>query len=77
MKLTCIFHQNQTPEQKNGVFQGISSFTLHIIAMLLMLCDHLWADYPFPIRLAHLGGQACLSYLCLYAGGGLFPHSQL
>lgn len=27
----------------NGVFQGISSFMLHIIAMLLMLCDHLWA----------------------------------
>ena len=47
MKLTCIFHQNQTPEQKNGVFQGISSFTLHIIAMLLMLCDHLWATILF------------------------------
>ena len=27
----------------NGVFQGISSFMLHIIAMLLMLCAHLWA----------------------------------
>ena len=47
MKLICIFHQNQTPEQKNGVFQGISSFTLHIIAMLLMLCDHLWATILF------------------------------
>ena len=31
MKLICIFHQNQTLEQKSGVFQGISSFTLHII----------------------------------------------
>ena len=47
MKLICIFHQNQTPEQKNRVFQGISSFTLHIIAMLLMLCDHLWATILF------------------------------
>ena len=43
MKLICIFHQNQTLGQKSGVFQGISSFTLHIIAMLLMLCDHFWA----------------------------------
>ena len=47
MKLICIFHQNQTLEQKNGVFQGISSFTLHIIAMLLMLCDHFWATILF------------------------------
>ena len=43
MKFIRIFHQNRTSQQKNGVFQGISSFTLHIIAMLLMLCDHLWA----------------------------------
>ena len=41
MKLIRIFQQ--TAQQKNGVFQGISSFTLHIIAMFLMLCDHLWA----------------------------------
>lgn len=47
MKLICIFHQNQTLEQKSGVFQGISSFTLHIIAMLLMLCDHFWATILF------------------------------
>ena len=43
MKLIRIFHQSQSSQQKNGTFQGISSFTLHIIAMLLMLCDHLWA----------------------------------
>lgn len=24
--------------------RGIDSFTLHILAMLFMLCDHLWAD---------------------------------
>ena len=47
MKLICIFHQSQTLEQKSGVFQGISSFTLHIIAMLLMLCDHFWATILF------------------------------
>lgn len=29
------------PENKG--FKGISSFALHIIAMLLMLCDHMWA----------------------------------
>ncbi len=43
MKFVHIFHQRRTSQQKNGVFQGISSFTLHIIAMLFMLCDHLWA----------------------------------
>lgn len=43
MKLFRILHPNQSSHQKNEVFQGISSFTLHIIAMLLMLCDHLWA----------------------------------
>ena len=42
MHLTRIF-QNQSPLRKNGAFQGISSFTLHLIAMLFMLCDHLWA----------------------------------
>lgn len=35
--------QKQFSFRKNGVFHGISSFTLHIIAMFLMLCDHLWA----------------------------------
>ena len=43
MKFIRIFHQNWSLQQKNGVFQVISSFTLHIIAMILMLCDHLWA----------------------------------
>ncbi|MDD6201867.1 MAG: TraX family protein, partial [Lachnospiraceae bacterium] len=43
MKLIRIFHQSQSSQQKNGTFRGISSFTLHIIAILLMLCDHLWA----------------------------------
>lgn len=30
-------------------FKGISSFTLHILAMTLMLCDHLWATL-FPAQ---------------------------
>lgn len=29
-------------------FSGITSFTLHIIAMALMLCDHLWACSILP-----------------------------
>lgn len=41
--MTFLFHQNRTFQQEKDAFQGISSFTLHIIAMLLMLCDHLWA----------------------------------
>ena len=43
MKLIRFFDHNRTSPKKNEVFQGISSFSLHIIAMLLMLCDHLWA----------------------------------
>ena len=43
MNLIRIFRQSRTSQRKNGNFQGITSFTLHIIAMLLMLCDHLWA----------------------------------
>ena len=43
MKRFRIFHRGRTPQQKNAAFQGISSFALHIIATLLMLCDHLWA----------------------------------
>ena len=29
--------------------RGIDSFTLHILAMLFMLCDHLWATL-FPAQ---------------------------
>ena len=29
--------------------RGIDSFTLHILAMLFMLCDHLWATL-FPTQ---------------------------
>ena len=42
MQLSRLF-QKQSAIQKKESFQGISSFTLHIIAMALMLCDHLWA----------------------------------
>ncbi len=30
-------------------FKGISSFTLHVLAMAFMLCDHLWATL-FPAQ---------------------------
>ena len=43
MQLSRIFHHSPSSQQKKDTFQGVSSFTLHIIAMLLMLCDHLWA----------------------------------
>ena len=43
MKPIRIVPQSRTAQQKHGAFPGISSFTLHLIAMLLMLCDHLWA----------------------------------
>ena len=43
MQSIRIFHQSPSSQQEKETFQGISSFTIHIIAMLLMLCDHLWA----------------------------------
>ncbi|MGN0428341.1 MAG: TraX family protein [Agathobacter sp.] len=43
MKCNHLFYKKQSFEQSGRAFRGISSFTLHIIAMLLMLCDHLWA----------------------------------
>lgn len=36
--------------------RGIDSFTLHILAMLFMLCDHLWATL-FP-------AQECVDLKC-------------
>lgn len=35
-------------ETKRISFIGINSFTLHVIAMILMLCDHLWACSILP-----------------------------
>ncbi len=35
--------KQHTNTRRTGGFQGLSSFGLHILAMALMLCDHLWA----------------------------------
>lgn len=37
-----------TIESNNKGFRGVSSFGLHILAMVLMLCDHAWATL-FPM----------------------------
>ena len=34
---------------KHWKFKGLSSFSLHILGMVLMLCDHLWAGF-FPAQ---------------------------
>ncbi len=35
--------EKKTDGQRKWKWKGISSFTLHILAMIFMLCDHMWA----------------------------------
>ena len=47
--------------------RGIDSFTLHILAMLFMLCDHLWAAL-FPAQ----EWLTCIFLFYLLFGNGVF-----
>ena len=46
----------------------LTAAVLHIIAMTLMLMDHLWAT---------LCRKSGISYLRFYGGGGVLPHQKL
>ena len=48
----------------------LTAAVLHIIAMTLMLMDHLWATL-LPAR------ESGISYLRFYGGGGVLPHQKL
>lgn len=51
-------------------YKGISSFTLHILAMSLMLCDHLWATmFPAQEWLTCLGRIAFPIFAFMIAQG--------
>lgn len=51
-------------------FKGISSFTLHILAMLFMLCDHLWATlFPAAEWLTCIGRLAFPIFAFMIAEG--------
>ena len=50
----------------------LTAAVLHIIAMTLMLMDHLWATL-LPAREWKSG----ISYLRFYGGGGVLPHQKL
>ncbi|MGN0447008.1 MAG: TraX family protein [Acutalibacteraceae bacterium] len=51
-------------------YKGISSFTLHILAMSLMLCDHLWATiFPAQEWLTCLGRIAFPIFAFMIAEG--------
>ncbi len=55
----------------------ISAATLHLVAMLFMLMDHLWATLLPALGLDDLCRAAGLSCFCLYGGRRLFSHAQL
>lgn len=50
--------------------KGISSFTLHILAMIFMLCDHLWATlFPAAELLNCIGRLAFPIFAFMIAEG--------
>ena len=56
----------------------LSAAVLHIIAMALMLMDHLWATLLLSAGLADLCRAAGVPYLCIYDSGRLlsYPESE-
>ena len=50
---------------------NISSSSLHILAMGLMLCDHLWAMLFSGGRMAHMYWADRVSDLCVYDRRGI------
>jgi len=60
-------------EQK--LFGGINSFTLHLLAMFLMLCDHMWACSILPYDLfAWLGRIAYPIFAFMIVEGYFHTH---
>ena len=49
----------------------LSAAALHIIAMALMLMDHLWATLLPAQEWLTCAGRLAFPYLCVYGGGGL------
>lgn len=61
-------------EQK--LFRGINSFTLHLLAMFLMLCDHMWASSILPYDLfAWLGRIAYPIFAFMIVEGYFHTHN--
>lgn len=56
--------------------RGINSFTLHILAMLFMLCDHLWATLFPGTGMADMHRKARISDLCIYDCGRMLLYFE-
>ncbi len=66
---------NENNERKSDI-KGLSSLALHIIAMVLMLCDHLWATIvPGANWLTWVGRLAFPIYAFLITEGFFHTHN--
>jgi len=64
-----------SPAERLGPSAGLSSFTLHLLAMLFMLCDHLWATFLGGVTwMSHVGRIAFPIFAFMLAEG--FFHTK-
>lgn len=63
--------------EKTHKWEGISSFTLHILAMVLMLCDHTWAAVLPQYRILTCIGRIAFPIFAFMSVEGYFYTKNL